>query len=98
MRSSVASALEERQVLSVLNRGRLGKPADRFGQQLCVVRHLDAVWNLRIGQRRGGRALGVDDRLFVLDLLPLERLLRPVGVEALSILPRGVEEAAGDFG
>jgi len=40
----------------------------------------------------------MDDRLLVLDLLPLERLLRTVDVEALAILARRREEAARDFG
>ena len=57
-----------------------------------------ALGNLRLGQRMRGRALRVNDRVFVLDLLPLERLLRSVGVKALAILARRVEQTAGHLG
>ena len=69
-----------------------------LGQQVRVVGHLHALGNLRLGQRLRRRAPRVDDRLFALDLLPLERLLRAVDVEALAVLARGGEQAARDFG
>ena len=68
------------------------------GRQLGVVGHLDPLGDLGLGHRVLGRALGVDDRLLALDLLPLEALLAAVGVEALAVLPGGVEQAAGDLG
>ncbi len=74
------------------------EPADRLGQQLGVVGHLDPLGDLGLGQRMLRRALGVDDRIFVLDLLPLEALLAAVGVEALAVLPGDVEQAAGHLG
>ena len=40
----------------------------------------------------------MDDRLLVLDLLPLEALLAAGHVEALAILPGRVEQAPGDLG
>ena len=75
MRPAVAAALEEREVLGVLDGRRLGEPADRLGQEVGIVRHLDPLGDLGLGERMFGRALGVDDRVFVLDLLPLEALL-----------------------
>ena len=42
--------------------------------------------------------LRVDDRLLVLDLLPLEALLAAGGVEALAVLPGRVEQAARHLG
>src|SRR3954471_538261 len=44
------------------------------------------------------RALRMNHRLFVLNLLPLERLLSSVRIEALAILPRGREQAPGHLG
>src|SRR5262249_49908082 len=78
----------ERQVLRILNGRRLGKLANRLRQQVGEIRHLDALWNLRL------RLLGrVNDRLFVLHLLPLETLLAAGGIEALTVLPGCVEQA-----
>ena len=70
----------------------------RLGQEVGVVGHLDPPGDLGLGERVLGRALGVDDRIFALDLLPLEALLAAGGVEALAVLPGGVEQAAGDLG
>src|SRR5262249_36328632 len=61
--------------------------------QVGEVRYLDALWDLRLRQ-----ALRVDDGLFVLDLLPFERLLTPGDVEAFPVLPGRVEQAARDLG
>ena len=57
MRAAVAAALQERQVLGVLDRGRLREALDRLRQQVRVVRHLHALGNLRLGQRLPARAL-----------------------------------------
>src|SRR5438270_448427 len=62
-----------------------------------VIRHLDSPRDLRLGDRPLGRALGVDDGFLALDLLPFEALLAAVGVEALAVLPGGVEQTAGDL-
>ena len=72
VRAAVAAALEERQVVGVLDRRGLRELADRLGQQVGVVGHLDALRESPARERLLGGALGVDDRLLVLDLLPLE--------------------------
>ena len=52
VRAAVAAALEERQVVGVLNRRRLREPADRLRQQVRVVGHLDPLRDLRLAERR----------------------------------------------
>src|SRR6185369_17791482 len=81
-------------MVGVLDGGRLGEALDRLRQQVCEVGDGDALRYLRFGQRLRRGASRVDDRLFPLDLLPLERLLRAVDVEALAVLPRGREQTA----
>ena len=98
MRAAVPAALEERQVLGVLDRGRLGEALNRLRQEVREIRDLHALRDLRLGQRRLFRAPGMNDRFFVLNLLPFERLVGAVDVEALAILPRGVEQAARHLG
>src|SRR5437773_4165676 len=98
MATAVATALQERQVLGVLNRRRLSELADRLGQQLRVIRHLDALGDRRLGERFLRRALAVDHRILAFDLLPLEALLGAGGVEALAVLPRRVEQATRHLG
>ena len=93
VRAAVAAALQERQVLGVLDRRRLREPADRLRQQAGVVGHLHPLRNLRLRQ-----PLGVDHRVFALDLLPLEALLAAGDVEALAVLPGRVEQAARHLG
>src|SRR5689334_5194859 len=63
-----------------------------------VVGHVDAPRDLRLRQGPGRGASDVDDGALALDLLPLERLLRSIRIEALAILSRGREEAARHFG
>src|SRR5947209_13178007 len=65
-----------------------GEGSDRFGQQVSVIRHLDALWDLWLRE-----ATGMNDRLFVLNLLPLEALLAAVSVETFAVLPGRIEEA-----
>src|SRR5436190_5804316 len=72
VRPAVAAALEERQVVRVLDRRRLREAADRLRQQARVIRHRDPLRDVRLAQRRCGGALRVDHRLLALDLLPLE--------------------------
>jgi hypothetical protein len=98
MRAAVTAALEEREVLGILNRGRLGEPTDGLRQQTGVVGHLHSLGDFRFRQRVLCAALGVNDGVFTLDLLPFEALLAAGGVEAFAILAGDVEEAAGDFG
>jgi hypothetical protein len=98
MRPTVAASLQEREVVGVLNGGRLGKPPDRLGQEVGEVGYLDAGRDLGLGPRMFRRALGVDDRVFVLNLLPLEALLAAISVEAFAILSGHVEQGAGDLG
>ena len=54
VRAAVAAALQERQVLGVVNRRRLREPADRLRQQVREVRHLHALGNLRLGSGFAG--------------------------------------------
>src|SRR5918993_1767567 len=74
MRTAVAASLQEREVLGVLDCGRLREAAEGLRRQVREVRPLDARRDLRFAQRLLWRALGVDDRFLVLHLLPLERL------------------------
>ena len=62
------------------------------GRRLAKIGHLDALRNHRFGQ-----APGVDHRVFVFELLPLERFLAAGRVEALAILPGSIEQAACHF-
>src|SRR5437867_8601120 len=43
VRTAVTAALDERQVLGVLDRRRLSELADRIGQSVGVVRHFDSL-------------------------------------------------------
>src|ERR1035438_3605425 len=95
MRAAVPAALHERQV--VLLAGvvhALGREAaDRLGQQVGIVWHLDALRDLRLRLFRG-----VQYRLLAFDERPFERLLRAVDIDALAVLPGDVEERADDAG
>ncbi len=91
MRTAVAGPLNKRQVLGVLDRAC--KRTDRLGQQVCVIRHLHALRDLRLRQ-----AAGMNHRLLVLDLLPFEALLAAGDVEALAVLPGRIEKAARYLG
>src|SRR4051794_19363713 len=95
MRAAVASPLREREVLLPLHvvNALGGEPLDRLGEPAGVVGHVAPPGDLGLGQ-----AAGVDDRLFPLDLLPLEAPGAAVGVEALAVLPRRGEQAAGHLG
>ena len=84
MAAAVASALDERKVLGVLDRAR--EFADRLGQQERVVLNLDARRNLRLRQ-----ASSVNYRVFAFHLLPLEALLVAHHVETLAVLAADVE-------
>src|SRR5258708_5813139 len=97
MRPAMAASLQERQVVGVLDRGGLREHADALWKQVPEVGHRDTLRNPRLGQRLRGRAPGVNDRLLTFDLLPFERLLRSVHVEAFAVLPRRVEQAARDL-
>src|SRR5437870_543170 len=85
MAAAVTAALQERQVLGILDGGRLREASDRLRQQAGVIRHLHALGNLRLAERFFLRALGVYHRLLALDLLPLEALLRSGGIKTLTI-------------
>src|SRR5258708_16681960 len=97
MRPAMAASLQEREVVGVLDGGGLREHADALWKQVPEVGHRDTLRNPRLGQRLRGRAPGVDDRLLTFDLLPFERLPRPVHVEAFAVLPRRVEQAARDL-
>jgi hypothetical protein len=98
VRASVTAALKEREVVGILNGGRLGEPADGLRQEMGKVGHFHALGDLGFRMRMFRGALGVDDGVFALDLLPFEALLAAGGVEAFAILAGDVEEAAGDLG
>src|SRR5262249_23716452 len=85
VRSTVAGSLKERQVLGILNCPSEGPNGVR--QPMCIIRHLHTLGNFRLRQ-----ALCVDHRFLVFHLLPLEALLAAEHVEALAVLPCGIEE------
>ena len=93
MRSAVARPLGEaqvrllRQIIDPFGR----ESPDRLRQPLRVVRRLDLLRNLRLRQLRR-----VQDVRLVLGQRPFERFLRAVNVDALPILPRGVEQRPDD--
>jgi hypothetical protein len=96
--AAVTAALKEGEVVGILNGGRLGEPADGLRQEMGVVGHFHSRGDLRFRKRMLGGALGVDDGVFALDLLPFEALVAAGRVEAFAILASDVEEAAGDLG
>jgi len=59
-------------MVGILNRGWLRERANRLRQQVRVVWHLHPLGNLAFAERPFPRAFRVNDRLFVLHLLPLE--------------------------
>src|SRR3954470_15896624 len=97
-RSAMTSPLQERQMFRVLNGGWLRESTNRFWQQVRVVANFHPCWNLSFRERMRRRAPGVEHRILILDLLPFERLLRSIRIEALAILPRGREQAPRHFG
>ena len=65
MRAAVAAALQERQVLGVLDRGRLREALNRLRQQVREIGDFDALGIS--GSVSGARACsGMNDRLLVL--------------------------------
>ena len=98
VRAAVAAALQEREVLGVLDGPWCVNRWIGLGQHAWRSRAPSPAGGSRARKRRLRSALGVDHRLLVLDLLPLEGLLAAVGVKALAILASGVEQAAGHLG
>jgi hypothetical protein len=49
MRSAMSPTLQKRQVIGILDSGRLCESANRFRQQLGVIRNFRPLWNLRLG-------------------------------------------------
>ena len=93
MAAAVAAALQEAQM-----RRHRGSPPVNLrigsGRRPAIIGHLHAL-----GESRGsGRPLVCMHRLFVFDLLPLEAASAAGHVEALAILPGGVEQAARHLG
>src|SRR5262249_46217309 len=86
MAAAMTAALQEREMVGVLNGSRLGEFSNRFGEQVREIGDRDPLGNVQFGERMFRRTLGVDDGIFSLDLLPLEALLAAGGVEALAIL------------
>ena len=99
VRAAVAAALQERQMLGVLNRLRLREPLDRLGQQVRVVGHLARA----SGSRGSVSGCALVLLVWMTGSSPStcchsNDFLRPVGVEALAVLPGRVEQAARDLG
>src|SRR5216683_694130 len=88
--TAVAAALNEGEMLMLLGviNALRGEAADRFGQQLRVIGHLDFLDLL---------PADVQDRFVAFDELPLERSLLAIDVEALDVLAGGMEQVAGDL-
>ena len=62
-----------------------------FRQPLGVVGHFDLLRDLRLRQLRR-----VHHERLVFDERPFEGFLRAIDIDALAILPRGVEKRADD--
>src|SRR4029079_11799737 len=91
MRAAVPAALNEREMLRIVNFLRLRKAADRFREQMCVVRDCYLFGNLWLWL-----LCRVDDVRLMLDQRPLERFFRAVDIEALAVLPGHVIEKSPD--
>ena len=91
MGAPVSATLDKGEVVRIMDFLRHREPANRLGQQVGIVGHLDLLGNLRLGFL--GR---VDHVGFVLNQRPLETLLRPVDVETLPVLPGDIIQAAPD--
>src|SRR5262245_42177990 len=82
MRAAVASALDERKVLGVVNLRRLREFSNGLWQQISIIRHGHLFGDFRLGLFGS-----VDDVRLVLGERPLKALLGAVDVEALAVLP-----------
>lgn len=91
VRAAVAAALQEAEVVGVVDFAGERELADRFGEQVGVIGHGDLLGDLRLGPLGG-----VDDVRLVLDQRPLKALLRAVHVEALAILAGHVVQTPPD--
>ena len=98
MASAVAAALEEAEVICVLNRGWHGELLDPFGKKVSEVRHGGFLSDFRLRNRPLRGTLGVDQRLLILSQLPLKRGFGAIGVETFAILASGIEQVSSDFG
>ena len=87
--AAVAAALHKGEVVSVLD--TLGEFLDRLGQEMCEVRHLDSLGNIRLGP------LGhVQDVRIVLCERPFKTFLGAVNVDALAVLPGDIVQETPD--
>ena len=83
MRPAVPAALDERQVgVRIVVNALGGEALDRLGKQPRVIRHGHALRLLAC----------VNHRRLVFDLRPFECRLVPVYIEALAVLPGGLEQ------
>ncbi len=89
MRTTVATSLDERQVIGILDRA--GELADFGGEKVGVVGDFDFGWNLVFGFLGG-----VNDVWLVLDQAPFEALLRSVDIKTFAILPSRIEKESPD--
>ena len=87
VRAAVAAALQEREVLGVLDRRRLREPADRLREQVRVVGHLDALRDLGLGSGCAGVLWCGSPALRSRPAATRSDFLLAVGVEALAVLP-----------
>ena len=91
MRATMSAALEERQMLGVVNFLGQSEFPYRFGKKVGEVWNLDLRWNVRF------RLLGRMNHVWlIVNKRPLETLLRSVHVEAFPILPGDIVETAPD--
>ena len=88
--TTVTAALDERQVLGVLDHS--GELLDGLRQSMGIVRDVHTPRDLRLRQ-----AACVNNRQLTFHLLPLEALLATVDVKALAVLPGYIPQAASYF-
>src|SRR5207237_139764 len=65
---------------------------------MSKIRDFSSLGDIFFCQRRLRTAFSMNDRLFILDLLPLETLLGTRHIETLAVLSGGIEEAASNLG
>lgn len=91
VRSAMATSLNKGKVIRILDGA--GERADGFGQQMGEIRNFDFLGDFMFGFLGG-----VEDMRLPFDQGPLETLFRPVHVETLAVLPRGIEQESPDVG
>ena len=91
MGAPVSAALYEGQMVGILD--ALRELLDLLGEKVGVIRYRNELWDLSLGLLRG-----MDHVLVILYERPLERFLRTVDIEGLTVLAGRVEEETPDVG